>query len=461
MKILLVAVSTTAIASGCNANSNTRRVLSDSHCYTFQDPVASAAAAEEHCETLGGTLAYPDDIDTFALLNNFATKGAGDEATRDTWWLGLIATDGCAFKPLGNTSSIDELYSNFTTSGDFDCGSCDGDFSDDGDCCITVNPAGDWNIVPCEESQDLPYFCKTQTCYEICTETNDCVARGGYHAEGMCYTLQEPSSSMQDAESVCEGLGGHVGFSSNGDMLAAMNSMVQEEEDGASWWLGLAASDGCTFDGLDGSKIEFTNWASTEPNNCASCQEKFDSDGECCASTLSDTTWSNTECTSDDDSPLYYFCELPLCDSVADTTPDASTNNPCLEDGEPDSDCCAVPSSAGCTDGYTYSYDDSDAGVCTTDGKWTGFTTVCTECVDEFDRGTMDVPWYDFSSCADEADYCDSSVELQVGCAATCGTCGENGRDALATEGPHTTLVDWFVVIDSSDYAVVNLSTCV
>lgn len=106
--------------------------------------------------------------------------------------------------------------------------------------------------------------------------------------------------------------------------------------------------------------------------------------------------------------------------------------NPCLENGEEDDDCCAIPSSAGCIDGYTYSYDDSEDGICYR-GDWRAYTTICTECVDAYDVGTMEPPWYDFVSCEKEQEFCETNSDIRAGCAATCGSCGESGHDALET----------------------------
>ena len=103
-----------------------------------------------------------------------------------------------------------------------------------------------------------------------------------------------------------------------------------------------------------------------------------------------------------------------------------------------DDDCCAVPSSAGCAEGYTYSYDEKSR--CLRSDSWKAFTTICTPCTDALDQKGAEKPWYDFVSCAEEAPFCNSNDVVRQGCAKTCGTCGSsNGLDELRTTTTTTT----------------------
>ncbi len=148
-------------------------------------------------------------------------------------------------------------------------------------------------------------------------------------------------------------------------------------------------------------------------------------------------------------SGLKYFCEIPICAKTtttgaaatagpAKTTTTTALINPCLEDGVVDDDCCAVPSSAGCAPGYTYSYSEKDR--CLRSDSWRAFTTICTPCTDALDQPGAKKPWYDFVSCAEEAPFCDSNDVVRQGCAKTCKTCGSSdGSDALRTTTTTTT----------------------
>jgi len=114
----------------------------------------------------------------------------------------------------------------------------------------------------------------------------------------MCYTLQDAESSAIDAEATCAALGGHIAFSSDGDLLQAMNEFALETTQD-TWWLGLNAQDGCEFVELDGTEMRYTNWADGEPNGCDSCDGAFNEDGECCVHVYTDGTWNDIDCVTD------------------------------------------------------------------------------------------------------------------------------------------------------------------
>jgi hypothetical protein len=238
-----------------------------------------------------------------------------------------------------------------------------------------------------------------------------------------CFTYQDAVSSFEEAVEVCENVGGFVAFSSDTDTLTELNEYVASISDADAWWMGAQATSGCTFTTQDKADFVDIPWNDGEPNGCDSC-DKDATSGECCVQVYTSTgLWNDLSCSG---TMQPFFCETSGKCTTDDDDDSDEEQNICLENGQVDDDCCAVPDSAGCIDGYTYSYDDSDDGICYEGDDFTCYWTLCEECIDAYDTGAMDRPWDDFIDCESEAPYCDENENVRRGCAKTCDACGED-----------------------------------
>ena len=278
--------------------------ITDGVCYTYMKTDLSIALAQTECEAMGGDVAFSNDAATLSNLNSVVLKTYGHDAT---WWLGINAQDNdCAWEALDGSPVS---FLNWNSGEPNGCSSCEGLFMEDGECCAHVYTSGYWNDATCGNS--YTYFCERTFFVEddFCeSDPTSCDVSAG----GFCYTLVPDTATMEDAESHCQAMGGHVAYSADRSIMNSLNSYAIDAGVTGTWWIGVDGEGSCGWNTLDGEGLTDTNWASGEPNGCSSCTPPFDSSGECCAHMYGGGTWNDIPCTRS----YSYFCEVKICDSV-------------------------------------------------------------------------------------------------------------------------------------------------
>ncbi|XP_049608597.1 galactose-specific lectin nattectin-like isoform X3 [Syngnathus scovelli] len=110
-----------------------------------------------------------------------------------------------------------------------------------------------------------------------------------------CYIYQDETRNFADAESVCNILGGNL-VSIHSDLENAfVQELIRAGGNTDEVWIGLHdAIENDDFIWTDGSDEDFTNFASSEPDETGDCVELDESNGN----------WQDASCTDD----LAYVC---------------------------------------------------------------------------------------------------------------------------------------------------------
>ena len=222
--------------------------------YIYSDTVAGTwEEAKAFCEARGGHLAVINDAaENTALFNymkaqgyNSAYFGFSDATAEGTWtWVtneSVNYTNWHSGEPSnGNKADKPENYGMFYwqfTDGTWN----DGDFTDYG-----------------TDSGGHAFICEWDT-----TIPSDALIYNGHRY----YVYPDIAETWEDAEAFCEALGGHLAVITDvAENTAVFNYMKAQGHDSAYFGLSDATQEG-TWTWVNDEQVDYTNWASGEPNN--------------------------------------------------------------------------------------------------------------------------------------------------------------------------------------------------
>jgi len=150
----------------------------------------------------------------------------------------------------------------------------------DSEDCVSMYTSGEWNDLSC-----------STTLYSVCkisdsTRTLDL----SYYSDDLSY---------EDAGSACEASGGTLVASTSSDINSEILSLTGGAEE---VWIGLddESTEG-TYVWADGSSLEYTNWASGEPNDWQGSED--------CVGMYTSGEWNDYSCST----TMGYVCQVEVC----------------------------------------------------------------------------------------------------------------------------------------------------
>ncbi|XP_057692861.1 galactose-specific lectin nattectin-like [Corythoichthys intestinalis] len=118
---------------------------------------------------------------------------------------------------------------------------------------------------------------------------------GWTQVDAKCYILEEETREFQEAESVCNILGGNLASIANAVENAVVSEVAENDVASATIWIGIYDITGDNYLWTDGTRIEFDSYANGEP---------MSANGNCVEMVTSTAEWNTEPCNTE----LRYVC---------------------------------------------------------------------------------------------------------------------------------------------------------